>query len=356
MIPHPSGRIDALDGWRSISIGFVIFSHIFLYSNMHFTGSGKISQLLLIPLLDELGFLGVKVFFVISGFVICRGLILERTKFGQISLIGFYIRRIFRIIPPLCLYVASIYCLARLGTVEGHATAILRALTFTCNFPTADCGGYLGAHTWSLSVEEQFYLVIPILLSLVNLRSHFIGLILVPTIFFCVILLSLFHMPAAARFLSEFLPISIGVACALHEDRIKHWVHNLGAGYLYGAAFVLVLTLRLTDTRVWEIAAAIEAFAIAAILMMTIFKTSQAQKILASTGFVAVGRVSYSIYLWQQLATYPFAGAGLGFYLLSLVGCVVFAFASYQLFELPLIERGRVLSRRWSNRPAVPRR
>lgn len=250
-------RINALDGWRTISIGLVIFSHIFLYSNGRFGSNGELARLFYNPVLDELGFLGVKIFFVISGFVICRGLVQERAKRGRISLLGFYIRRFLRIIPPLFLYVASIYCLAHFGLVERQATAVTRALTFTCNFPNVDCGGYLGAHTWSLSVEEQFYLVIPILLSLITLPSRLFVLLLIVVMPLTVISLSILNHSAAAQFVSQFLPISIGVACALHEDWVKRYVSRLTSAHLYGAVIVLLLVLRLTDTRIWQIATTI---------------------------------------------------------------------------------------------------
>src|SRR5450759_1408558 len=127
MAANPGGRIEELDGWRTISIALVIFSHLTLSSNIHISDSGQIARLVYVPVLKELGFLGVKIFFVISGFVICRTLLQERAKLGRISLLGFYIRRFFRIVPPLLLYVTSIFCLLLIGVIGGDTNSIARA-------------------------------------------------------------------------------------------------------------------------------------------------------------------------------------------------------------------------------------
>jgi peptidoglycan/LPS O-acetylase OafA/YrhL len=345
MEANNENRIDALDGWRTISIGLVIASHIFVYSSIRVSSSGQLARLVYVPVLDELGFLGVKIFFVISGFVICRGLLREYARLGRISLTGFYLRRIFRIVPPLLLYVGLIYCFSWVGVVDGNAQAIVRALSFTCNFPRADCGGYLGAHTWSLSVEEQFYLIIPILLSAVSARGPRLSLVLVALLSIATVLLPILGQPTAAVVISGFLPISLGVACAMYEEWISHRVDDIPAWFLYCAFITLVVALRSTDTRFWQVAITIQAFAIAAILMLSIFRVSYLQRMLASAPLIAFGRVSYSVYLWQQLATYSFEGAGITFYILSISCCVAFAFASYYVFEAPLIRLGKALSR-----------
>jgi peptidoglycan/LPS O-acetylase OafA/YrhL len=344
MAANPGRRIDALDGWRTISILLVIFSHLLLYSSIHISNGGQIARLVYIPILDELGFLGVKIFFVISGFVICRGLLQERVRLGRISLFGFYIRRVFRIVPPLLVYVTSIYSLSLIGVIGDHTNSIARALTFTCNFPKADCGGYLGAHTWSLSVEEQFYLIIPVLLSMIGARGPRLSLIILVLLSIAIISLPILGYSVAATVISQFLPISVGVSCAMYEDWIDRRVKEIPVWCQFCAPIALVIVLRLTDTRFWQFATTIQAFAIAAILMLSIFRISYVQRILSSTILSAVGRVSYSIYLWQQLATYSFEGAGVTFYILSISGCIALAFALYYVFEAPLIRLGKSLS------------
>ncbi|MGH9552321.1 MAG: acyltransferase family protein [Terriglobales bacterium] len=102
MLPaHAQDRVGALDGWRTISVAMVIACHIGLYSSLALRDDGSIlMQKVMLPGLNILGGLGVNVFFVISGFVICRGLMQEFETFGRLSLAGFYLRRFLRIVPP----------------------------------------------------------------------------------------------------------------------------------------------------------------------------------------------------------------------------------------------------------------
>src|SRR5579871_3891862 len=156
-MPEMSNRITALDGWRAISVGFVITDHLVQFSAIRVPAQEA--------WFSRLGNLGVSIFFVISGYVICRGLTQESRLYGRISLSGFYVRRFFRIVPPLTVYICTVFILSLTGIVSSDRT-IFRALTFTCDLPNTSCGGYVGAHTWSLSVEEQFYLAVPFLFAI----------------------------------------------------------------------------------------------------------------------------------------------------------------------------------------------
>src|SRR5580692_5069731 len=107
------GRLRELDGWRAISVLLVIVHHVFSWQHPEvFSSHGR-----LFHLFRYCGPLGVKVFFVISGFVICRLLLLEEKRYGNVSLGAFYIRRAFRILPPLYFYLSIILLLTSLGLV-----------------------------------------------------------------------------------------------------------------------------------------------------------------------------------------------------------------------------------------------
>lgn len=326
------GRVKTLDGWRAISVGLVIFDHLAAFSSIH-TGPNE--------WLFALGRLGVQIFFVISGFVICRGLIREASEFGGVSLVGFYIRRFFRIVPPLILYIATICVLAIAGVVDQHAIGAVRATTFTCNFPAADCGGYLGAHTWSLSVEEQFYLVIPAVFLFLNRRRKIAtaSLVAVP------IVIVIFGPNDAAGFAINFLPISVGVAWALNEDWVRRACYRAPGWLPYVVMIALIGILRLTFTRFWPPAYIVEAALIAVMLMLSI---SNRFAVLSSAPMVAMGRSSYGIYLWQQLATASFPGASAAFYAGSTILCVAGSLIMFATVERRLIAFGHKLSSRKS--------
>src|ERR1700722_11522406 len=151
--PEFGGRLHALDGWRAVSILAVIFGHLARWSSI---GSERSINVLV----NSWAILGVQVFFFISGFVIFRGLFKEEQEFESISLVGFYLRRSCRIIPPLLLFIVVAILLTSAGLFQSDIPGLLRGLTFTCNL--GSCGGWTGGHLWSLSAEEQFYLVIPI--------------------------------------------------------------------------------------------------------------------------------------------------------------------------------------------------
>lgn len=327
-------RLDVLDGWRALSVALVVISHFGLYANPSLSG---VPNPEVMTALHSAGAAGVEIFFVISGFVICRGLIREADRTGRVSLVGFYIRRFFRIVPPLALYVATTCVLALAGIVMADTFGLLRALTFTCNFLTAECGGYLGAHTWSLSVEEQFYLVIPALFLLINThrRAATVLLIGVPSV--------MLFTPIADS-LVGFVPIGMGVVCALHEARLRSLCERAPGWLVYVAMIALIFATRLTYTRFLAPAYIATAVLISAILMLSIIGKSRFAQMLSVKWLTALGRASYGIYLWQQLATYPFPGAGASFYAVSISLCVGGSLIMFALVERRLIAFGREVS------------
>ncbi len=138
------------------------------------------------------GFLGVDVFFVISGFLIC-GMILRQLRDGRFSFAEFYVRRARRLLPASFATLLGTALLAALlltpDDFSSFSTQLLGSLTFSANFVFATGTGYFdgGAdtkpllHIWSLSLEEQFYFVAPLLLWLTPLRAR-PGLMIITTV------------------------------------------------------------------------------------------------------------------------------------------------------------------------------
>jgi len=126
------------------------------------------------------GKLGVRVFFVISGFLITSLLLKESEKRGKISLLAFYKRRALRILPVYYFYILAIAVVTMMGFRGIASSTFASALTFTTelwgnwnsvqNWPLS--------HTWSLSIEEQFYFTWPALLAILGYR--FAGKVWIP--------------------------------------------------------------------------------------------------------------------------------------------------------------------------------
>ncbi|MGC1606324.1 MAG: acyltransferase, partial [Candidatus Acidiferrum sp.] len=150
---------ESLDGLRAISILGVIWSHVWYVSGLTYYNA-----LLKLPVLRN-GAFGVSVFFGISGFLITSLLLREQLKYGRISLRDFYIRRSLRIWPlyyaVLALYLVLVLTLQR-GTGRDHVFFhyLPGYLTFTYTwFAGWQASAAIFNFAWSLSVEEQFYML-----------------------------------------------------------------------------------------------------------------------------------------------------------------------------------------------------
>jgi peptidoglycan/LPS O-acetylase OafA/YrhL len=148
-------RIPSLDGLRAVSIGLVLALHTLQRYNVKHPMSR-----IWYGIFD--GGTGVLIFFVISGFLITTLLLQEQQKRGSISLRGFYFRRALRILPPLYLYVVVLLLLGLAGRLVVTKIDIYSALFFFHNYAAGAM--FSLEHFWSLSIEEQFYLIWPFVL------------------------------------------------------------------------------------------------------------------------------------------------------------------------------------------------
>ncbi|MGH9888077.1 MAG: acyltransferase family protein, partial [bacterium] len=124
------------------------------------------------PVAHVFGDIGVRAFFVLSGFLITTLLLRERARDGTISLRGFYLRRALRIFPAFYAYLAVLIVLRAAGTIAPSNSDLAFAGTYTMNFH-AERAWQVG-HLWSLSVEEQFYLAWPLTLIVLGTRRALI--------------------------------------------------------------------------------------------------------------------------------------------------------------------------------------
>ena len=253
--PKSTSRIPELDGIRGLAILSVLFYHYISIQGPAPPGSiVDILQRLVI-----LGSTGVDLFFVLSGFLI--GGILLDAKDSSRYFSTFYTRRFFRIIPVYFAWIAVYILVARFGgkhllalSHSGNAPPlgyiVYDHYLFLQNFYLDKFHGLAGAwfdHTWSLAVEEQFYLVIPLLVFFLPRRAYKIFL-------YCVILLSpiLRIVLLKTGILNAGLigqltftradVLAVGALAALYwrEANARTWLQN-NSRTIYAALFVLFL-------------------------------------------------------------------------------------------------------------------
>jgi len=251
------------------------------------------------------GYVGVDVFFVISGFLI-TSILLEDMESGRYSLLEFYKRRILRILPAL-----AVLLFFESERIEIGKT-IFSSAAFFSNFYFWGEAGYFTdraetqplLHTWSLAVEEQFYIVFPPLLYLIvrYARTHLVQIILgmvLVSLTLC-ILLTIRHQPTAFYLLpTRAWELGIGSLLAIltRRGRVRHGGFA-GIIALVGLALTLVPMFFLDSTSPFPGWHAI-APALGAMLLIGWGSTGIVGLILSSRAFVEIGKISYSLYLWH---------------------------------------------------------
>lgn len=332
-------RIPALDGWRAISILLVIAGHLVNYRYL----SGEPS-----PLAGYLAVLGVKVFFVISGLLIAGLALNEEAATGTLSMKGFYRRRVFRILPAYFVYLATVLAMSWAGWITQDPQGVALAAVFVCNAPALDCGWFAG-HTWSLAYEEQFYLLFPLLFMLTPRAAKprlftTIHAFLAITPLFSLLLMPETPQWSAYRVLaSHFACISAGVMFAHHRDRLaalgRHHLVISAVTVLTVLACVAVASGRFGHLR-YEVRNPIEALVLPVSIAWLIFRTTVHQgavsRALDWAPLRYIGKISFSLYLWQQMFT---AAAALSPF--SVWWLIPAAVLSYHFIEQPMVRLGR---------------
>ena len=270
------------------------------------------------------GFIGVDIFFVISGFVITAMLHREWRQTGRIRFRRFYLRRFKRLTPALALVVAvamfmSIFVLSPFGAQQNAAKTAIGSMMLVANFVIfRTTGGYFDApaetnpllNTWSLSVEEQFYLAFPALIALGWMLAHRKGLL---------------------RFSPPALIFGVGIvsfALAWKGAEILDVLAQQGFAWRSPEIFIGFYS---PFTRAWE-------FAAGAFLALTLAKwTVQAPRLLTGSGLVGAAMLAAS--LWLITDTTPFPGA---WTLLPVTGTLLLLYAGTN----PTAPTSQVLSTR----------
>ncbi len=333
-----SPRIDYIDAWRFLAVVMVIQSHVFVYSGL--------KLIFLAPYLDpldRLGELGVLIFFVISGFVICSGLVAEKSRTGTICLPAFYLRRFYRIIPPLWLYLSSLLLLDTAGIIEISPQQALTSASFLCNMPFPEGCSWFAGHTWTLAYEEQFYLLFPLLMLFVPLINNSLRFgLAIGGLIIASVLLNRMGQLFFGEYLMYFIFLLTGCCSALLPENIISRIRRMHiAVWLIAIALLLVGVVYLPVGIEKPVKAVCYPVLILLMVLGTPTRIKSIAVIFKNRGLCYLGRISYTVYLWQELVTGNYVG-WLTFVYIAVV--FVFAMVSYRYIELPLQKTAALMS------------
>jgi peptidoglycan/LPS O-acetylase OafA/YrhL len=327
-----------IDGLRAIAVGSVVAFHTF-------------------PNFFKGGFVGVDIFFVISGYLI-SGIIVDAVEDRRFSYLDFYIRRIRRIFPALVIVIAATlfvgwYVLLpnefeRLGkhlaAGAGFATNLVLWSEASYFDVSSDTKPLL--HLWSLAIEEQFYILWPLILGLVwrRKRGLLVATLSIAAISFAYNVVSVVHHPVAAFYspLARFWELMVGGILAYLVRQKGEWLayfrtQRAAGGLLLIGVSVFALNREFAFPGYWALLPTVGAF----LVISAGFTNWISQYVLGNRLMVGVGLISYPLYLWHW-PILVFAKIVKGGLLTptdrvsAIAASVALAFLTYRFVEYPI--------------------
>jgi peptidoglycan/LPS O-acetylase OafA/YrhL len=331
-------RLAGLDGLRAVAIAAVVLQH--LLGTPGFPATPAVARYT-----GDLGALGVRAFFVLSGFLITTLLLQEHARRGAISLRGFYARRAYRILPALAALVAAVVALRAADAVRLDGADLLHAATFTMNHHP-DRHWALG-HLWSLSVEEQFYLAWPAVLVLAGPRRAAAAALAMVVAAPLLRLAAWAALPAPDDVIEEAFPcvmdaMATGSLLAALRPRLAAigWYRRAlrSRWFALAPAAVLAINLPLHYAVEYTVGPVAQHLLLAAIVdRCATVTTGAAARALASRPATWLGGLSYSLYLWQQPFLDRHAGAPWTAWPVNLGLALACAVACHRWIERPAL-------------------
>lgn len=318
-------RIPTLDGWRGIAILLVLAEHFIPHRTPYLVGTH-----------------GVNIFFVLSGYLITTKLREERAKQGGIDLKRFYVRRFFRLMPTAWLYLAFLAIAGRLYLREAFACVF-----FYRQFADFGASHWVTGHFWTLSVEEDFYLVWPIVLVLLgDWWAMILGIGFVAFIGSgaapgsLLFMLNRFEfMPLLVGCLTAYLPRALTIPARLHKSLLAISIATLVlCASTIHQMYVPLSELIVIAFAVWSTGQGVSRFALLA---------------LNNKAISWLGVISYTLYVWHGMLVVP-SGGFMWYPITRFAIPVLGASALYLAIERPCIRIGNRLISAKADVPRLP--
>jgi peptidoglycan/LPS O-acetylase OafA/YrhL len=342
-----AAHVGGLDFLRALAVSLVIWGHA---GENRFTGTPALAGL------------GVTIFFVLSGFLITRLLLSEYAATGRIDLIAFYRRRVARLMPVFYLFLAITLTVLWLRSRPIPWAPVIASMLYVVNYYQAFTGAQTNvvSHCWSLAVEEQFYLLWPVLMLLALHRRLNLAKVLAAIVLavWCWRWFVAHADPGSGDYLYRALETradQLAVGCMLavlvrfagFRKRLATWI-NVPLGALVLTAGLYGITVygpaSITSKYGWEFAA--QPLIIAPLMVMMVVRSAQPGRVAAFINnplIVHIGRISYCMYLFHGLIGFTVQRVvenhtdsfWIGF-LCEYAAIVAFASCSFRWFEQPV--------------------
>jgi peptidoglycan/LPS O-acetylase OafA/YrhL len=327
-----------IDGLRAIAVGSVVAFHAF-------------------PNFFKGGFVGVDIFFVISGYLI-SGIIVDAVERNRFSYLDFYIRRIRRIFPALVVVIAATLFVGWYVLLPDEFERLGKHLAagagFATNLVLWGEAGYFDVssdtkpllHLWSLAIEEQFYILWPLILGPVwrRKRGLLVATLSIAAISFAYNVISVVHHPVAAFYspLARFWELMLGGVLAYLVRQKGEWLAHFrtqraAGGLLLIGVSVFALNREFAFPGYWALLPTVGAF----LVISAGFTNWISKCVLGNRLMVGVGLISYPLYLWHWpiLVFAKIVKGGLltpTDRIAAIAASVALAFLTYRFVEYPI--------------------
>jgi peptidoglycan/LPS O-acetylase OafA/YrhL len=298
---------------------------------------------------------GVTIFFTLTGFLLARVLLREKARNGDISIKNFYLRRILRIWPLYFFYLLTCAFLSLFSTNPTiHWIEVPLLLTFTYNIGQTFLilPSSFATITWSLSVEEQIYLVFPWVMKRLGAKNFNYWLLATALLgIFSRVLINAFNISKIPNTFEYLDVIILGIVFALHEDGIRRFFSCHILPYSLGA-FVLIATYvgnytGIMSSTLGRILSLNATALLAIVLLLVTRELAQHDRTQIFSFFGYLGRRSYGMYLFHWMVINIMFGKNIFFsdskgfnvfgVIFALLGTIGVSILSYRYFEQPFL-------------------